>query len=220
MLVRNVRGLNMRARRSVVRELLLQERVGVLCLVETKIEDLSLAMANDLMGTSFDYVLLPSVGASGGIIVALHRDDWSSPHHATRQFSVTIRLEPIGLAAAPWSLSVVYGPVVDDLKTDFLAELRQTRAASQEPLLLCGDFSMIYQARDKSNDRLNLRMMRRFRRALDELQVEELYLHGRLYTWSNERRRPTLERIDRAFAIVPWLEAFPQHHLRPLSSEC
>lgn len=172
----------MRARRSVVRELLLQERVSVLCLVETKIDDLSLAMTNDLMGTSFDYVLLPFVGVSGGIIVAWHRDDWSSCHHAIRQFSVTVRLEPIGLPIVSWSLSVVYGPVADDLKTDFLTELRQTRAASQEPLLVCGDFNMIYQARDKSNDRLNLRAMRRFRRVLDELQVDELYLHGRLYT--------------------------------------
>jgi endonuclease/exonuclease/phosphatase family metal-dependent hydrolase len=76
---------------------------------------------------------------------------------------------------------------------------------------------MIYQAQDK---RLNLAAMRRFRRALDAMVVEELYLHGRLYTWSNERRRPTLERIDRAFATIPWLEAFPDRRLRALSSDC
>lgn len=62
--------------------------------------------------------------------------------------------------------------------------------------------------------------MRRFRRLLDDCQLEELYLHGRLYTWSNERQRPTLERIDRAFASLDWFEAFPSHHLRCLSSDC
>jgi hypothetical protein len=31
------------------------------------------------------------------------------------------------------------------------------------------------------------------------LDLLELHLHGRLYTWSNEREDPTLERIDRAF---------------------
>jgi len=51
------------------------------------------------------------------------------------------------------------------------------------------------------------------------MAVDELYLHGRLYTWSNERRSPTLERIDRAFATVPWLEMFTTHHLRTLSSD-
>jgi hypothetical protein len=50
--------------------------------------------------------------------------------------------------------------------------------------------------------------------------IHQLYLHGRLYTWSNERRRPTLERIDRASATVQLLEAFPNHHLRSLSSDC
>lgn len=86
--------------------------------------------------------------------------------------------------------------------------------------VVVGDFNMIYQAADKSNDRLNLRAMRRFRRAIDALEISELYLHGRRYTWSNERHHPTLERIDRAFASVQWLEAFPCHHLRCLSSDC
>lgn len=85
---------------------------------------------------------------------------------------------------------------------------------------MCGDFNLIYQAADKSYDRLNRRSMRRFRRALDDIQLDELYLHGRLYTWSNERRRPTLERIDRAFATADWLERFPNHHLKCLSSDC
>jgi hypothetical protein len=62
--------------------------------------------------------------------------------------------------------------------------------------------------------------MRRFRRELDDMQVEELYLHGRIYIWSNERRRPTMERIDRAFATLTWFEAFPDHHLWSLSSNC
>lgn len=61
--------------------------------------------------------------------------------------------------------------------------------------------------------------MRRFRRTLDALAVDELYLHGRWYTWSNERRRPTMERIDRAFATVQWLEAFPCHRLWALSTD-
>jgi hypothetical protein len=51
--------------------------------------------------------------------------------------------------------------------------------------------------------------MQRFHRTIDDLQLAELYLHGRLYTWSNERSAPTLEHIDRAFATVAWLERRP-----------
>jgi hypothetical protein len=113
-----------------------------------------------------------------------------------------------------------YGPVDDGLKPEFLDELRAISADCPGSLLVCGDFNQIYQATDKNNSRLNFRSMRRFRRALDDIGVDELYLHGRLYTWSNERRRPTMERIDRTFATVPWLEDFPNHHLKSLSSDC
>lgn len=67
----NVRGLNMCARRDVVREFLLQEHVMVACLVETKLDVLLPPLANKLMGTSFDYACLPSSGASGSIVLAL-----------------------------------------------------------------------------------------------------------------------------------------------------
>lgn len=171
------------------------------------------------MGSDLDYVCLPSDGASGGVVVAWCRSIWSVNRRVCRTFSVTVDLLPAS-GASPWSLAVVYGPVNDTRKLEFLGELRAIKADCPGPLLVCGDFNMIYLAADKNNDRLNRRDMRRFRRALDDMGVDELYLHGRLYTWSNERRRPTLERIDRAFASVDWLDAFPDHHLRALSSEC
>jgi len=164
-------------------------------------------------------VCLPSEGAAGGIIVAWCRDAWLGSGQVCRRFSVSVNLKATNSASAPGTLAVVYGPVDDRLKGDFLDELREVHAQGLGALLLCGDFNLIYQAADKNNDRLNLRAMRRFRRAIDDMAVDELYLHGRLYTWSNERRSPTLERIDRAFATVPWLEMFTTHHLRTLSSD-
>lgn len=97
----NARGLNMRARRAVVREFLLQKHVSVLCLVETKLDVLLPCMASDLMGTSFDYVCLPSVGASGGIVVAWHRDARSVSGQAVRVFSVSICLQSSEASSPP-----------------------------------------------------------------------------------------------------------------------
>jgi len=71
--------------------------------------------------------------------------------------------------------------VLDELKPAFLDEIREVRAQASGPFLICGDFNQIYRAADKnSSSRLNLRHMRRFRRILDDCQLEELYLHGRL----------------------------------------
>ena len=47
----NVRGLNSQARRDVVRQFFVQERLSIVCLVETKIDVLRPLMVSDLMGT-------------------------------------------------------------------------------------------------------------------------------------------------------------------------
>jgi hypothetical protein len=83
-----------------------------------------------------------------------------------------------------------------------------------------GDFNLIYRDEDKNKAVSNRRMMGRFRRALDDLQLKELHLHGRLYTWSNECDDPILERIDRVFSTHDWEDLFPDHMLNGLSSNC
>jgi hypothetical protein len=70
--------------------------------------------------------------------------------------------------------------------------------------MINGDFNMIYQAGDRSNGRLHRRQICRFRRLLSDLELKQLHLHGRLFTWSNERTHRTLERIDRIFISLDW----------------
>jgi hypothetical protein len=48
---------------------------------------------------------------------------------------------------------------------------------------------MILSAAEKNNDRLGRGMMSRFRSFVLEHEIKDLYLHGRRFTWSNERER-------------------------------
>jgi exonuclease III len=67
----NVRGLNSSSRQSAVRELVSSFRAEVVCIQETKMEDISRFSVISWLGADFaDFVFLPSVGASGGILVA------------------------------------------------------------------------------------------------------------------------------------------------------
>lgn len=59
---------------------------------------------------------------------------------------------------------------------------------------------MIYSSEDKNNDNLNRAMMGHFKRFVNDLDLKELPLLGRRYTWSNEKEAPTLVKLDRAFA--------------------
>jgi endonuclease/exonuclease/phosphatase family metal-dependent hydrolase len=85
---------------------------------------------------------------------------------------------------------------------------------------VCGDFNMILNAADKNNDRLNRRSMSRFKAFVNHALLEEIVLTGRSYTWSNGADRPTLERLDRVFVTADWINRFPNHLLKPLSSDC
>lgn len=79
---------------------------------------------------------------------------------------------------------------------------------------------MIYLATDKNAGTLCRGAMRRFQGLIDDLQLSELMLSGRLFAWSNGRDRPTLECLDRAFCTVEWQQGHPCHQLRCLSSDC
>lgn len=158
----NVRGLNECARRNVVREFLLLEKPALVCLQETKLSAICNELANEILGQGFDYDFVPSVGASGGILLGWRRDRWVASDIAKGRFTLSARVKEVG-SADDWWLTVVYGPQLDVDKVEFLAELLRFRSVSPGPWFLCGDFNMIYRASDKNNDRLDRRCMRRFR---------------------------------------------------------
>jgi hypothetical protein len=81
-----------------------------------------------------------------------------------------------------------------------------------------GDFNMILYASEKNNEILDRNMMARFRNFVHEHELKDLYLHGRRFTWSNERDRPTMTRIDRALVSVDWDMAHADAILQALSS--
>lgn len=115
----NVRGANSRARRDAVREFMSQQRASIACLVETKVTVMQPAMAIDLVGSSFDYVCLPDIGLSGGIMIAWCRDAWAVSRHVARRSSLMVTLHSLADGGVAWSLVAVYGPVDRRLQRGF-----------------------------------------------------------------------------------------------------
>jgi hypothetical protein len=90
----------------------------------------------------------------------------------------------------------------------FIRELKRLKPSALPKWLILGDFNLIYKEEDKSSDMLNRRLMLRFRRTLNHLEVKEVQLVGRKYTWSNLQQMPTMTHIDRAFCTPDWEETF------------
>jgi hypothetical protein len=99
----------------------------------------------------------------------------------------------------------------------FIREITSLKQSSLQPWLIIGDFNLIYKDEDKSNGRLNRNMMARFKKALDHLEVKEIPLVGKKFTWSNGQDPPTFSRIDRAFCSPVWEQHFSNPVLQALS---
>ncbi|KAJ1254007.1 hypothetical protein BS78_K134600 [Paspalum vaginatum] len=188
----NIRGLNRAAKRASVHNLISSSGASIICLQETKTSNWTTSMLIEALGPSLatQHVSLPANGASGG------------PLHLT----------------ANTTISGVYGPQTDQDKISFLAEL-----ASLQPLVLMarvalGDFNLICSAQDQSNGRVNLLLIQRFTRVLDDLQLQKLTLNGRKFSYSNGQDSPTMSKIVHCFASVEWLAQFPNANLQASAS--
>ena len=133
-------------------------------------------------------------------------------------YSITVNVWQSGVIGSDyhWWLSYVYGPQEDHDKVIFMEELEAIRDACQGPWAIYGDFNLILSEADKNNQRINRTNLSRFRRTVASLEMQDLHLHGRCFTWSNERENPTLVRLDRVLVSIDWDEMFPSSHLRTL----
>ena len=59
------------------------------------------------------------------------------------------------------------------------------------------DFNLIAAATDKSKMHISRRTMYAFSGFINDLQLKDMYVHDRRYTWSNEQAAATLVRLDR-----------------------
>ena len=134
-----------------------------------------------------------------------------------RRFSMTARVNLLHNSET-FFITAVYRPTRHREKDAFLRQIKRLKPADREPWLLFGDFNMIYRACGKNNNNLNLRRMGRFRAALEHCELKEVHLQNRRFTWSNERRKPTLVRLDRFYCNENWDLGFGHHILHALSS--
>jgi exonuclease III len=214
-----VRGLHTRAHRDAVRELVRAELISFVYLQETKMDAFSDFDIMQLLGSGFEYSYLPAAQTRGGVLLAWRSSSWTVSCSSVRRFSVSAKVKPAA-GGAEWWLSSVYGPSRDEEKPDFLNELNDLRLSHAGPWLLCGDFNMIYRTMDKNNNRVDRRRMGQFRRFLSVASLKEIHLQERLFTWSNERDHPTMEKLDRFFVMAEWEVMHQNFELHSLASLC
>jgi hypothetical protein len=156
-----------------------------------------------MLGSQFsEFVFLPSIGASGGILVAWKQLLVCTGWNRIDNHLISVQFGKEG--GSIWWLTCVYGPQGDSEKIEFLQELRDIRNACVGPWVLAGDFNLIYKSSDKNNTNINRATIGRFRRMINDLSLKEIPFHGRKFTWSNQQVDPVLVKLDRVFCSVDW----------------
>lgn len=215
----NVRGLNSMARRQVVRDLVSDHHGSIVCLQETKLSAVDDSVIASTLGPQFlnNYATLLADGVRGGILLAFSQDHYELQNADVRVFSVTAMVRR-KTDNSVWTITGVYGPQSDSDKLLFLDEIRSVRQHVMASWVILGDFNLIYRACDKNNARVNHRLMNRFRWILDELELKELHLHGRQFTWSSETDNPTQTKIDHVFYTQEWEAEHPHCYLQAIGT--
>nr|TKW27134.1 hypothetical protein SEVIR_3G238700v2 [Setaria viridis] len=201
-LVWNVRGLNARSRRDSLRMLVADSTASIVCIQETKLSVILPFLMAGMLGSSFlafDY--LPAAGTRGGILTACRSPAMSCGrvHAGRHSLTVSVQIQDHDM---PWTLTNVYGPQPDIDKVEFLEELRLVHSLASPMWIVVGDFNLILRAAEKNTSNVNRRNIGRFRRFVDDVSLKEVYLHGRRYTWSNERQAPVMAQLDRVLVYT------------------
>jgi hypothetical protein len=84
-------------------------------------------------------------------------------------------------------------------------------------MLLACDFNILRRPEEKSNDNFNPRWTFVFNAVIENLNLREIVLSGRQFTWESRTENPTFEKLDRVLATVEWEQKFPMVSVRDLT---
>lgn len=97
-----------------------------------------------------------------------------------------------------------------------MQKLVHVRELIAGPWAVMGDFNLLVNPEDKNSTVVNRHLMACFRSKVNLVELKEVYLNGRRYTWSNEQKSATLEKIDHVFSTMDWEEQSPSCFLSAL----
>lgn len=213
----NVRGLNTADKWPSIRSKIDESNCEIICFQETKKEQFDPSFIRNIAPKKFDkFLYSPSVGASGGILVAWNGSLFDGSIIEIKPFAVAIsfssKMEP-----CIWKLVNVYGPCTEPARSHFISWLKNLDIEENANWLILGDFNFYRSLENRNKNGGNLQDTLVFNDMIDYLGLVELPLKGRGFTWSNMQTDPLLEQLDWFFTSENWTADFPDTMVTPLA---
>ena len=193
----NVRGVNDRNKRKLIKALIRSQNVDLVCLQETKMIEMSLGVVRSLgVGRFLEWGDLDARGAAREVVVFWDNRVLELMGLEVGLFSISCRFKNVE-DGFRWTFSRVYGPTLKRYREAFWEELRAIRGLWTDPWCIGGDFNMIRFPNERIRGGRVSSSMRRFSEVIDELELRDLPLQGGPFTWSGGLNNQTMSRIDR-----------------------
>ncbi|XP_020160903.1 uncharacterized protein [Aegilops tauschii subsp. strangulata] len=153
----NIHGFGHDGRPRQLIEYIRDEHVDIVAIQETMRTDFSLPELDRVSSHLFAWHWLPSSGStghSGGILLGVKDATFEVGSMDRGQFFVSMELSEQALNFK-WEVIIVYGPADHSRSASFLEELHQNVSAASLPVVVGGDFNLLWFADDKSNTNVN-----------------------------------------------------------------
>ncbi|KAJ9701497.1 hypothetical protein PVL29_006726 [Vitis rotundifolia] len=204
----NVRGANDRNKRKVIKTLIRSQKVDMVCLQETKIQDMSQGVVHSLgVGRFLGWGAVNARGAAGGVVVFWDKRILELVGMEVGLFSISCRFKNCEDGFL-WFFTGVYGPISKSFREPFWEELGAIRGLWSDPWCIGGDFNVIRFPSERSRGGRLSGSMRSFSEVIDELALRDLPLQGGLFTWSGGLNGQSRSRLDRFLVSEDWENHF------------
>jgi exonuclease III len=205
----NSRGLADLAKHKFLTELVREEQVNFIALFETGRESFPDHVLKKLCARrDFLWHAMAPHGRSGGILleVDLSVFDIGAIDEGDFYVKFTLRYKSTDFKFVLYS---IYGPTQSQNKGAFLAELANTYSKENLPFLIGGDFNIMRKPEDKSSGDFDTKWPSLFNAVIESLDLREIVMTSRHYTWAGAGDNLTYEKLDRVLASMEWEINFP-----------
>ena len=204
----NERGVNNLEKRKVIKQFIRDQQVDLVCLQETKIQEMTLRMARSLGAGRFSYWgTVDTTGTTKGIMLFWDKRILEVIEMMSGIFSVSCLFRNVE-DGFQWIFTVVYGPVVANLNENLWEELGSMRGLWLGPWCIGGDFNVTISPSESNKGGIVTLAMRRFAKVMNDLGVRDMPLQGGPFTWSGGSNGRVMSRIDRFLVSRDWESYF------------
>lgn len=145
-------------------------------LARNKKDSFDLSFLRNVCPTGFDsFECLPSVGASGGILIAWKSTLFREELLFSNEFAQSVEFISLHNDAR-WILTCVYGPCTADRKRTFIEWFKDIQMPGDVDWIIMGDFNLIRSPDNRNKPGGNLSEMFMFNDAISRLDLNEIVL--------------------------------------------